>query len=163
MSRRMNRGLTPEEIKSIHSDVVKEYADTGHTETGIRGDSKIEAVVELAALSPAEPSRSLLAARIASNLVAHHPFVDANKRTALNVAGVLYAQDGYNLAITKDVALILKTIGVNRDLICEEAFAELIAMSADTLEGIDSECDVSELAEWHRNEYRAVYDWLETN
>ena len=46
-------------------------------------------------------------------LVANHPFVDGNKRTALNTAVVFYVLNGHRIAYDEEMIDILKQFGTD--------------------------------------------------
>jgi len=46
-------------------------------------------------------------------LVANHPFVDANKRTALNTTAVFYFLNGYRFEYDDEIRTILKQFGTD--------------------------------------------------
>lgn len=86
---------TAEDIHLIHERIV---ARSDKTEPGIR---KPEAVVSAlnyiseGYFDEAPETIHEKAARLMRLLVADHPYVDGNKRTALTAAVVLYARNGY--------------------------------------------------------------------
>ena len=59
-------------------------------------------------------------------LVANHPFVDANKRTALNVTVVFYFLNGYRFEYDDEVRTILKGFGTDEAAVDEEDITEYL-------------------------------------
>nr|WP_225333126.1 type II toxin-antitoxin system death-on-curing family toxin [Halomicrobium urmianum] len=53
-------------------------------------------------------------------LVADHPFVDGNKRTALNTVSVFYRLNGYQLEYDDEIIDILKQFGTDEATVDEE-------------------------------------------
>ena len=90
----MPRYLSEEEIVLIHNRIVDE---TGGLH-GIRERHAIQSVVEQPrqAVFGKELYQSLhlKAAVYARNIIAHHPFLDGNKRTGIAVASVFLADNG---------------------------------------------------------------------
>ena len=78
------------DVLAIHDDIVSEYSDT-HAGVQNRGD--IEFVlnyIESGNFGTAPETIHEKAFHLIRLLVANHPFVDANKRTALNTTVVFY-------------------------------------------------------------------------
>ncbi len=50
-------------------------------------------------------------------LVANHPFVDGNKRTALNTVTVFYLFNGYRFAYDNEIRDILKQLGTDERMV----------------------------------------------
>lgn len=80
-------------VIAIHDDVVGEYPETP---PGIRDRSGVEFAVASARgeVGPAPRSVHDRAGRLLRTLVVDHPFVDANKRTALCATATLYRLSG---------------------------------------------------------------------
>lgn len=53
-------------------------------------------------------------------LAANHPFVDGNKRTALNTTVVFYLSNGYEFEYGEDIKTLLKLLATNERLIDTE-------------------------------------------
>jgi death-on-curing protein len=104
---------------AIHDDIVSEYPDTP---TGVRDRGEIEFALDyikdgsfgVAPETIHENSYHLL--RL---LVANHPFVDANKRTALNTAVVFYFLNGYRFEYDDEIRSILKRFGTDEPTVDE--------------------------------------------
>lgn len=152
---------TPEEIRAVHDDIVADYAESDDTSQGTRDANAIESATH--GIGYSQPSNGVfeVAASLLRNLAAHHPFVDANKRTALNIAAASLAIQGYELHADRELGLVLKVVGINRDLISERGLVDYLeSRSEDVSTAPDT---VRDAAEWHRDRHRTVYDWLETN
>jgi len=53
-------------------------------------------------------------------LVANHPFVDGNKRTALNTVSVFYLLNGYRFEYGNEIRSILKRFATGEETVDEE-------------------------------------------
>lgn len=58
--------------------------------------------------------------------MANHPFVDANKRTALNTTYVFYFLNGFRFEYDNEVRSILKQIGTDETTVDEAATVEYL-------------------------------------
>jgi death-on-curing protein len=67
-------------------------------------------------------------------LVANHPFVDANKRTALNVTVVFYFLNGYRFEYDNEVRTILKAFGTDEAAVDEEETTEYLRSHTEELD-----------------------------
>src|SRR3989338_10604856 len=87
--------LSEAEILLIHNRVVDE---TGGLH-GIRDKNAIQSVVgqpqQAVFGKELYPTLYLKAAVYARNIIAHHPFLDGNKRTGIAVASVFLSDNGY--------------------------------------------------------------------
>jgi len=85
------------DVVAIHEDIVAEYPDTP---AGVRTRGDIEfalAAIQEGGVGPAPGTIYEKAFRLLRLLVANHPFVDANKRTALDTTVVFCALNGHRL------------------------------------------------------------------
>lgn len=143
-------------IIGIHDDIISEDddADSGLFPGGegkidfvlgqVKGgivDEKPETVHEKALL---------LFKRIASN----HPFVDGNKRTALNTTWTFYALNGYYFDYGEEIKAILKLFAVKEEMVDTD---EVLSYFADITHEADSErapdhvAQLIHLRTWHRD------------
>ena len=79
-----------EDILDIHEDIVSEYPDTS---SGIRSRGDVEFALEYISEGGFGSVPEMIhesAFHLLRLLVANHPFVDGNKRTALNTVVVFY-------------------------------------------------------------------------
>lgn len=115
---------TAAEVRAIHADVVAGRADS---EPGVRTPRAIEgalADVSEGHFGQAPEGVHETAAELIRRLVAEHPFVDGNKRTALAAAVVLYDLNG--LALDYDgepIRSLLKRFGVDAEAVPTESVA----------------------------------------
>ncbi|PSP80418.1 type II toxin-antitoxin system death-on-curing family toxin [Halobacteriales archaeon QS_4_69_225] len=102
-----------EEIIAIHDDVVSEYPDTP-SGTQNRGDVEFALdYIEEGNFNSASVTIHERAFHLLRLLVASHPFVDGNKRTALNVTVVFYVLNGYRFEYGDEIRLLLKQFGTD--------------------------------------------------
>lgn len=102
-----------EDVLAIHDDILSEYSET-HNGVRNRGDIAF-------ALEYIEGERSgtvpetihKKAFHLLRLLVANHPFVDANKRTALNTTVVFYFLNGYRFDYDGQIRSFLKQFGTD--------------------------------------------------
>ncbi|QUO48183.1 MULTISPECIES: type II toxin-antitoxin system death-on-curing family toxin [Halorubrum] len=108
-----------EDIVTIHDDVVAEYPDTP---AGVRNRGDIEFAldyIEEGSFGSAPDTIHEKAYHLFRLLVANHPFVDANKRTALNVTVVFYFLNGNRFEYDNEVRAILKEFGTDEAAVDE--------------------------------------------
>jgi death-on-curing protein len=97
-----------EDILAIHEDIVSEYSNTGE---GVRNDGDLEFIVSYiqdGTVGPDTDSIHTTAYHLLRLLVANHPFVDANKRTALNTTAVFYLLNGYRFEYDGEIRSVLR-------------------------------------------------------
>ncbi len=131
-----------EDVLAIHDDIVSEYPDTP---SGVWSQGDIEFAlqyIEDGTLGAATESIHGKAFHLVRLLVANHPFVDANKRTALNTAVVFYLLNGYRFEYNTEIRVILKQFGTDETSVDE---AETIEYFRTHAQQIDLK---GELAEW---------------
>jgi death-on-curing protein len=84
-----------DDVRTIHNDIVSEYSET-HSGTQSRGDISFALnYIEHGSFGTVPKTIHEKAFHLMRLLVANHPFVDANKRTALNTVVVFYFLNGY--------------------------------------------------------------------
>lgn len=86
------------DILSIHEDIV---AEDEETDAGVRSPETIESAltyISVGYFDEAPETIHTKAAHLMRLLVAEHPFVDGNKRTALNTVATFYDLNGYEFA-----------------------------------------------------------------
>jgi death-on-curing protein len=104
---------TVDEVLSLHERIVERGDDT---EPGVarRGDiSYALTFVEDGHYGHAPATIHEKAAHLMRLLVANHPFVDGNKRTALATVTVFYGLNGYDLDYDDDVREHLKSFATD--------------------------------------------------
>ena len=90
-----------EDLLAIHDDIVLEYSDTP---SGVQNRGDIEFVlnyIEDGSFGTAPETIHEKAFHLLRLLVANHPFVDANKRPALNTTTVFYFLNGYRFHVRR--------------------------------------------------------------
>lgn len=89
--------LTLEEILRLHYQILEDFGGSH----GVRDEGRLKSVVS----APAQevfgeeqyPGIHDKAAVYARNIIADHPFVDGNKRSAITCAGIFLMRNGYGL------------------------------------------------------------------
>jgi death-on-curing protein len=108
-----------EDILDIHQDIVMEYPDTT---SGVRSRGDIEFALEYiseGSFGSVPETIHETAFHLLRLLVANHPFVDGNKRTALNVTVVFYLLNGYRFEYDDEIREILKQFGTDETTVDE--------------------------------------------
>jgi len=126
-----------DDVLAIHDDIVSEYSAT---EPGVRSRGDVEfaiAYIEEGNFGTAPESVHRTAYHLLRLLVANHPFVDANKRPALNTTVVFYLLNGYRFEYGDEIVPILKRFGTDQMAVDEaEAVDYLRSQTAEIdLEG----------------------------
>lgn len=116
--------LTLDDVLAIHDDIVDEDTETS---VGTRKEGEIEYALDHVRHGQFEEVPETIhekAFQLMRLLAANHPFVDGNKRTALNAAVVFYLGNGYEFEYGEDIKTLLKLLATNERLIdTEEAVA----------------------------------------
>ena len=100
-----------EDVLDIHEDIVSEYPDT---DPGVHDQGGIEFAldyIEEGNFGSVPETIHGKAFHLLRLLVANHPFVDGNKRTALNTVTVFYFLNGYRFEYDDEIRAILKAFG----------------------------------------------------
>lgn len=103
-----------DDILAIHEDIVSEYSDTS---AGVQNQGDIEFAleyIESGSFGSVPETLHEKAFHLLRLLVANHPFVDGNKRTALNTVVVFYFLNGYAFEYDAEVREILKAFGTDQ-------------------------------------------------
>lgn len=94
------RYLSIKEILQLHFKIINDYGGSH----GVRDEGRIVSVSQAPKLEAfgqhQYPSMHQKAAVYLRNIIADHPFVDSNKRTAVTVAGIFLARNGSKLTAT---------------------------------------------------------------
>ena len=101
------------DVIAIHENVVEEYPNT---DTGTRDEGCISFTIDFVRDERFNDLPNTIhgkAFHLMRLLVANHPFVDGNKRTALNTAVVFYMLNGYQLDYDERIIDILKQFGTD--------------------------------------------------
>jgi death-on-curing protein len=99
--------LTVEQILALHEQVVKE-GDA--TEPGVRSEDAIESALQYVSegfFGEVPQTLHQKAIHLMRLLVADHPFVDSNKRTALRTVVVFYMLNGYTFEYGDEIRALL--------------------------------------------------------
>jgi len=102
-----------DDVVAIHDDIVSEYPNTSG---GVRDRGAVSYAVErIEHGHPSGRSEDIheQASLLLRLIVANHPFVDANKRTALGTVAAFYVLNGYRLEYDDGIRTILKDIATN--------------------------------------------------
>ncbi|GAA0725535.1 type II toxin-antitoxin system death-on-curing family toxin [Halorubrum trapanicum] len=123
-----------EDVVTIHDDVVAEYPDTP---AGVRNRGDIEFALNYIKEGSFGSTPNTIhekAYHLLRLLVANHPFVDANKRTALNVTVVFYFLNGYRFEYDSEVRTILKAFGTDEAAVDEEETTDYLRSHTEALD-----------------------------
>ncbi len=123
-----------EDIMAIHADIVSEYPDTP---TGVQNRGDIEFAlnhIEEGSFGAAPETIHEKASHLLRLLVANHPFVDANKRTALNTTVVFYFLNGYRFEYGDEIRTILKRFGTDEAAVDEVETVEYLRSHTEELD-----------------------------
>lgn len=162
---------TVADLLDVHEDVVAEY---DASEPGVRDEDQLEFTleyVEWGHFGDVPESVHEKGFHLLRLLAATHPFVDGNKRTALNATSVFLAANGYRFDYGDEVRLMLKLLGVREDLLDESGVVEYLSerTTAEPTAGPDDPVAGSDdpfpetllrTARRDRDEHRDVYDAL---
>lgn len=94
-------------IIDLHEQIVEEGDDT---EPGIRSEEAIESALRYISegyFGEVPETIHEKAAHLARLLIADHPFVDGNKRTALRTVAVFYTLNGYSFDYGDEIRALL--------------------------------------------------------
>ncbi|NHX37703.1 MULTISPECIES: type II toxin-antitoxin system death-on-curing family toxin [Halolamina] len=122
------------DVVDIHEDIVSEYPET---DGGVRNRGDIEfalGYVESGSFGEAPDGIHEKAFHLLRLLVANHPFVDANKRTALNTTSVFYFLNGYRFTYDHEIRTFLKQFAVDEAAVDESAAIEYLQSHTEQLD-----------------------------
>jgi death-on-curing protein len=131
-----------EDVLAIHDDIVSEYTNTP---SGVKNRGDIEFAlnyIEEGSFGSAPETVHEKSYHLLRLLVANHPFVDANKRTALNTVVVFYFLNGYRFAYDAEVRTILKQFGTDEAAVDTEETVEYLRAHTEEMDL------VGEIEEW---------------
>mgnify|MGYP000728306709 CR=1 FL=1 len=123
-----------EDVLAIHKDIVAEYTNTP---PGVRNRGDIEfalTYIEDGHFGTAPESIHEKAYHLLRLFVANHPFVDANKRTALNTVAVFYFLNGHRFAYDSEIRPVLKQFGTDERTVDEEETVAYLRAHTETLD-----------------------------
>ena len=113
-----------EDILAIHDEIVSEYPDTS---PGVQSRGDVEFALDyvsegkFGSVPETIHEKSFHLLRL---LVANHPFVDGNKRTALNTVTIFHLFNGYRFGYDDVIREILKQFGTDEKTVDEEYVLE---------------------------------------
>ena len=123
-----------EDVLAIHDDIVSEYPDT-HSGVANRGDIEFALnYIKEGSFDTVPETIHAKAFHLLRLLVANHPFVDANKRTALNTAVVFYFLNGYRFEYDHEIRTILKQFGTDEGAVDEGETVEYLRIHTEELD-----------------------------
>lgn len=154
-----------EDVLAIHRDILSEYPQT---DRGVQNQGDIGFALQYideGTFGTAPETIHETAFHLLRLLVANHPFVDANKRTALNTTVVFYFLNGYRFEYDHDIRALLKRFGTDEADVDE-------AETVDYLRSHTAGVDLREIEGWRatlvrrvaaadRDANRDIYDALE--
>jgi len=117
---------TVEDIITIHDDILDEYPET---ETGIRNRDDIAYTIEFISEGRFGERPETLhekAFHLLRLLTANHPFVDGNKRTALDTTATFYLFNGYDFRFDDRVREILRQFASDASSVEEDDVVEYL-------------------------------------
>jgi death-on-curing protein len=125
--------LTVEDILALHELVVESNPDT---EPGVSAPGDIEYAVSSIKSEPFGRSAGSLHEQVfhlVRLLVANHPFVDGNKRTALMSARVFYALNGVKFDYDRSIKETLKELATDEQSVSEGDVVESFRQQTEPL------------------------------
>lgn len=131
--------LVPAQLVPIHLsvDIVSEYSDTP---TGVRNRGDIEFAlnyVENGSFGTVPETIHEKAFHLLRLLVANHPFVNANKRTALNTTVVFYFLNGYRFTYDDEIRTTLKQFGTDQATVDDAETVEYLRSHTEKIDLAD--------------------------
>ena len=115
-----------DDVLDIHEDVVSEYPNTS---PGVRSRGDVEFALEYVSegnFGSVPETIHEKAFHLLRLLVANHPFVDGNKRTALNTTTVFYLLNGYQFEYDDEIREILAKFGTDEKAVDEDDVLEYL-------------------------------------
>jgi len=134
-----------EDVLDIYDDVVSEYPETS---SGVRNRGDVEFAleyIEAGSFGSVPEAIHEKAFRLLRLLVANHPFVDGNKRTALNATTVFYLLNGYRFEYDDESRGILKQFRTDETTVDEDHVLEYLRTQT-------TEVDLNEVVEQWRGD-----------
>lgn len=123
-----------EDILAIHDDIVSEYTDTA---PGVQNRGDIEfalAYIQEGNFGTVPETIHEKAFHLLRLLVVNHPFVDANKRTALNTTVVFYFLNGHRFEYDDEIRALLKQFGTDAREVDESGSIEYLRSHTEELD-----------------------------
>ena len=131
--------LGVEDILAVHEAII---AEDPNAEPGVRNRDAIESALAYVLegfFGQVPETVHEKAAHLMRLLVSEHPFVDGNKRTALNTVAVFYALDEQYFAYDESVEDILIDFATDADAVEIETVVDTFEHAARPLDDIDDQ------------------------
>lgn len=125
---------TVEDIVTINEDIVSEYPET---EPGVRNHGDIEFAVDhvrRVGSGRTEATVHEKAFNLLRLLTANHPFVDGNKRTALDVTATFYFFNGFEFDYDHEIRSILKSFATDEGSVDRERVLQYFRSNTESLD-----------------------------
>jgi death-on-curing protein len=152
------------DLLALHDEIISEYEDS---EPGVRDEDQVQFAlesIEWGHFGDVPESTHEKAYHLLRLLTANHPFVDGNKRTALNATTVFFAVNGLRFDYGDDVRTMLKLLGIRENLLDASAAVEYLSERTTVEPSGESEDPSREsilrIACQDRDEHRDIYDAL---
>lgn len=143
-----------EDVLEIHDEIVSEYPKTS---PGIQTRGDIEFALDYVSEGKFGSDLETIHEKsfhLLRLLVANHPFVDGNKRTALNTVTVFYLFNGYRFEYDDDIREILKQFGIDEKSVDKDCVTEYFRVHT-------REVDLAEaISEWRDDLIRDGFEQL---
>jgi len=131
-----------EDVLEIHDAIVSEYTDTS---AGVRNRGDVAFALQFVrdgSFGELPETIHEKAFHLLRLLVANHPFVDGNKRTALNTTATFYLLNGYRFEYDDEIRTVLKQFGMDAEAVDEDEVLEYLRTHT-------TEVDLSDvIAQW---------------
>ena len=127
------RHPTVDDVITVH-DVVEA---NGQTESGVLNVGDVEYAIEFVRegqFGSGPESLHEKAFHLLRLLVANHPFVDGNKRTALATTVLFYEMNGIEFRYDREVKDILKAFGTNANEVSQSRVTSYLEQHTDPLD-----------------------------
>ncbi|WP_158854379.1 type II toxin-antitoxin system death-on-curing family toxin [Halorhabdus sp. CUG00001] len=134
-----------EDVLDIHEDIISEYPNTS---PGVQSRGDIEFALEYiseGSFGSVPETIHEKAFHLLRLLVANHPFVDGNKRTALNTTTVFYLLNGHRFEYDDEIRETLATFGTDETAVDEDDVIEYLRIHT-------TEVDLNEVIERWRGD-----------
>jgi death-on-curing protein len=122
------------DVIALHEDIVAEYPET---DAGVRDRGDVEFAldyVQQGTFGTVPDTIHEKAFHLLRLLVANHPFVDGNKRTALNTVVVFYVLNGYRFEYDAEIRAILKEFGTDETAVDEADVIDYLETHAEPID-----------------------------
>lgn len=140
---------------AIHDDIVEADSHSGH---GVRTPGAIESALSYVSEGYFDEVPETIhekAAHLMRLLVSEHPFVDGNKRTALDVTATFYFFNGYEFDYDHEIRGILGSFATDERAVYRE---RVLGYLQSNTESIDLD---AEIREWREDLIQLGLDHLE--